>query len=134
MQAIAIIPARLGSTRLPNKVLADLSGHPMIWHVWRRVSQAERIAAVYIATDAEEVRSVAVEWGAQVLMTGTECRSGTERLAACLDRVQADLILNVQGDEPLVAPSMLDALVEQWDRVRSDLITPVYRITILEDL
>lgn len=134
MQAVAVIPARLGSTRLPNKVLADLDGQPMVWHVWNRVRQARQLSAVYIATDSLEVKEAAQRWGGQVLMTSTECRSGTERIASVLAHFDADLILNVQGDEPLVAPSMLDALVEAWSPVPADLITPVYRITVLDDL
>lgn len=132
--AIAIIPARLGSTRLPRKVLADIHGKPLIRHVWERVCQATRLDAVYLATDAEEVRAAAEGWGAKVLMTSPDCRSGTERLADCLDHVQADLVINVQGDEPLVDPAMLDALVAVWQEGQPDLITPIFRITAAEDL
>src|SRR5690606_33075422 len=73
-------------------------------------------------------------WGAQVLMTSPDCRSGTERLATCLDRVDADHIINVQGDEPLVDPVMLDALVARWEEVPADLITPVFRIHSVEEI
>lgn len=130
----AIIPARLGSTRLSRKVLADIHGRPLIWHVWNRVQQAQRIDAVYVATDSEEVKDTVDGWGGQVLLTSPDCRSGTERLAACLDRVDADHIINVQGDEPLVDPAMLDALVARWEEAPADLITPVFRIHTLEEL
>ncbi|MCC7208156.1 MAG: 3-deoxy-manno-octulosonate cytidylyltransferase [Anaerolineae bacterium] len=134
MASIAIIPARLGSTRLPRKVLADIHGHPLIWHVWSRAKQARRFNEVYVATDADEVRTAVESWGGKVLMTSMECRSGTERLAECLDRVSADLIVNVQGDEPLIDHKMLDALVTKWEAQPSDLITPVFRITSQEEL
>lgn len=133
-QVVALIPARLGSTRLPRKVLAEIHGHPLIWHVWQRVCQAQRIAAVYVATDSPEVQAVVESFGGQVLMTSPDCRSGTERLAVCLDRVDAEYIINVQGDEPLVDPAMLDALVARWEEVSADLITPVFRIHAVEEI
>jgi 3-deoxy-manno-octulosonate cytidylyltransferase (CMP-KDO synthetase) len=134
MSTAAIIPARLGSTRLPRKVLADIHGHPLIWHVWQRVSQAERIAAVYIATDSDEVRAAVEAWGGRVLMTSPDCRSGTERLATCLDRIDAERIINVQGDEPLIDPAMLDALILRWEASPADLITPVFRIHTQDEI
>ena len=134
MTALAIIPARLGSTRLPRKVLADIHGKPLLWHVWNRVRQAKMFTEVVIATDAEEVKSSAEGWGASVLMTSPDCRSGTERAAACLDRIEADLIVNVQGDEPLIDPVMLDTLVNAWISAPSDLITPVFPIKDLVEI
>lgn len=132
LSAIALIPARLHSTRLPRKVLADINGHPMIWHIWQRVQQAQKVSAVYIATDSEEVREVVEGWGGQVLMTSPDCQSGTERLAECLDRIEADFVLNVQGDEPFVDPGMLDDIITHWEATQSDLVTPVFRIDTLE--
>ena len=98
MKTNVIIPARLSSTRLPRKVLADIHGRPLIWHVWKRVCSAKRIDRVILATDSEEVRVVAEGFGAEVMMTSPECHSGTERIATLIDRLDADLILNVQGD------------------------------------
>jgi 3-deoxy-manno-octulosonate cytidylyltransferase (CMP-KDO synthetase) len=134
MKAIAVIPARLGSTRLPRKVLADMHGHPMIWHVWNRVAQARMIDAVYVATDSEEVSAAVEAWGGQVLMTSPECRSGTERIASALEQLPSELIINVQGDEPLLDPKLLDGMVEAWQAAPCDLITPVYRIGTLEEV
>lgn len=134
MFTIALIPARLGSTRLARKVLADIYGKPLIWHVWQRVKQAHRLDAVFIATDSPEVEQIALSWGAQVIMTSPTCQSGTERIASVVDQIQGDLILNVQGDEPLVSPVMLDALVERWQVEPSDLITPVFAIHEIEEL
>lgn len=134
MHVVAVIPARIGSTRLPNKVLADIGGRPMIWHVWNRVCQARRITAVYVATDSEFVKSIVEEWGGQALMTSVECRSGTERIAEASAQFDADLVLNVQGDEPLISPELLDALVQRWEDTKAELITPVYRISSLDDL
>jgi 3-deoxy-manno-octulosonate cytidylyltransferase (CMP-KDO synthetase) len=134
LNSIAIIPARLSSSRLPRKVLADIHGHPLIWHVWKRVKQAKKIDQIFIATDSEEVKVITTSFGAQVIMTSPDCQSGTERIASILDQVDGDLILNVQGDEPLVDPEMLDALVERWSTVPCELITPVFKINKFEDL
>lgn len=128
MPVSAVIPARLGSTRLPRKVLADIAGRPLIWHVWNRVRQASRIGQVVVATDALEVREVVERWGGQVLMTSPECRSGTHRIATIAERLEGEFILNVQGDEPLLDPALLDALVQRWEQSSARIITPVYRI------
>lgn len=131
---VAVIPARLSSSRLPRKVLANLHCHPLIWHVWHRVRQAQKINQVFIATDSEEVQQVAESFGAKVLLTSPDCQSGTERIASVVDQLDGDLILNVQGDEPLVDPIMLDALVERWRSVACELITPVFPIKTIEEL
>jgi 3-deoxy-manno-octulosonate cytidylyltransferase (CMP-KDO synthetase) len=131
---VAVIPARLASTRLPRKVLADLCGKPLIQHVWERVCRATNIDRVIIAADSIEVVEAVTNFGGQALLTDPDCQSGTERIASLLDQLDADLILNVQGDEPLVDPGMLDALVTGWLSAPCDLITPVYRIENPEDL
>lgn len=132
--AIAIIPARLASSRLPNKVLADIHGKPLIWHVWNRVQQATAFSEVYIATDSVEVQSAVEGWGGQALMTSSTCRSGTDRLAECLGRIHADYIVNVQGDEPLIDPNVLDSMVRHWQETPADLMTLVFQITDTEEL
>lgn len=134
MNVITVIPARLGSTRLPRKVLANIGGHQLIWHVWHRVSQARCIQKIIVATDSPEVLQVVEAFGGTAMLTSPDCQCGTERAASLLDQLDADLILNVQGDEPLVDPSMLDAIVERWMVQPCDLITPVYRITETADL
>ena len=118
MSVTVVIPARLGSTRLPGKVLADLNGRPLLWHVWNRVCQARRADQVYVATDAEEVRRAVEGWNGQVLMTSPQCRSGTERIASIIGQLAGDFVLNVQGDEPLIEPALLDALVGVWEQRR----------------
>lgn len=134
MKSIAIIPARLASTRLPRKVLADICGKPLVQHVWERVSQAKNIGSVIVATDSPEVLQIVADWGGKAILTDPACQSGTERITSILGELDADLILNVQGDEPLVDPGMLNALVASWVSFPCDLITPVYRITGNEDL
>jgi len=108
---IAAIPARWGSTRFPGKPLALLAGEPMIVHVVRRASEARTVGAVVVATDDERVATVAAAAGAEVVMTGA-CASGTDRVAeAVLGRAGWEIVVNVQGDEPRIAPANIDALV-----------------------
>jgi 3-deoxy-manno-octulosonate cytidylyltransferase (CMP-KDO synthetase) len=109
---VAVIPARWGSTRFPGKVLAEIAGEPMISHVVRHAAAATRIDRVLVATDDARIARVAEAAGAESVMTG-ECASGTDRVAeAMLGRIGWEIVVNVQGDEPLIAPENIDVLVE----------------------
>ena len=109
--AVAVIPARFSSTRLPGKPLADIHGRPMIEHVYRRASEATSLERVIVATDDLRVFEAVRAFGGQVLMTSPHHRTGSERVAEVAAQLDADLIVNVQGDEPLLAPSMIDDAV-----------------------
>ncbi len=134
MKTAAVIPARLESTRLPKKVLLPIQGRPMLWHVWRRASEAESIDQVYIATDSEEVRAAAEAWGGRVVMTSPDCPSGTMRIASALDHVPADFIINLQADEPMLEVDCLNRLVTTWRESPCDIVTLVFRIVRLDEL
>ena len=134
MSAIVAIPARLKSTRFPRKVLADIHGQPMLWYVYRAVSKSQHIDDVWVLTDSDEVFELASSWGAKALMTSEECPSGTARIASVIDQLDGDIIVNVQGDEPLIVSSVVDAMVSALENSDADVATPVYRITSLEDL
>jgi 3-deoxy-manno-octulosonate cytidylyltransferase (CMP-KDO synthetase) len=113
--AIAVIPARYAATRLPGKPLVSLAGKPMIQRVWERATQAARITRVIIATDDERILQAAASFGAEAVMTRSEHRSGTERVAEVAAHVPGgddEVFVNVQGDEPLVEPAAIDTLVE----------------------
>ncbi|HWL51971.1 MAG TPA: 3-deoxy-manno-octulosonate cytidylyltransferase [Chthoniobacteraceae bacterium] len=110
---VAILPARWGSTRFPGKPLCPIAGRPLIRHVWERARQAQRIDRVIIATDDERIAKAAQEFGAEVAMTDSTHQSGTDRIAEVAASLpQATHLLNVQGDEPLVEPALLDRLAE----------------------
>ena len=128
-RAIGVIPARLGSTRLPRKMLADLNGRPLLWHVWQRVRLARRLSEVVIATDAVEIAEAVRSWGGTAMLTSPECTSGTARVASIAAELACDLILNIQGDEPLIDPSLLDAIVERQSETGCPLVTAAWRIT-----
>lgn len=132
---LVAIPARLASTRLPNKPLADLGGKPLLRHTWERTCQMRRADRIIIATDSEEIRKEAESWGAVVYMTSPDCPSGTDRIASLLcDHMDAQFVLNVQGDEPFIEPALLDELVERWESSRCELVTAVRPIDTTEEL
>lgn len=110
MRIIAVIPARLESTRLPRKLLLDQTGKPLIRHTVEAVNACKRIDRVYIATDSSEVAKAAGKY-VHILETGP-ARNGTERIASVLDQVDADLVVNVQGDEPEITTLHLSELID----------------------
>lgn len=111
MIAVAIIPARLASTRLPRKVLQEIAGKPMVGHVYEAARRSPLLQEVIIATDSEEIMQAARANGWQAQMTSTEHRSGTDRVYEVAQRVKADVYVNVQGDEPLARPEHFEALL-----------------------
>lgn len=112
MTAVVIIPARLQSTRLPRKLLLDIGGRTIIERTWRQARHAKNADSVVIATDSPEIAAAAKNFGARVVMTRAEHQSGTERIAeAAVSAPDADLIVNIQGDEPEIDPAHIDALI-----------------------
>jgi 3-deoxy-manno-octulosonate cytidylyltransferase (CMP-KDO synthetase) len=111
VSAIAIIPARYHSTRLPGKALADIAGRPMIEHVYRRAAAAASVSRVIVATDDARIVDAVQRFGGEVMLTSSAHQSGTDRLAEVAASLDCDVIVNVQGDEPLLAPETIDAAV-----------------------
>jgi len=109
---LAVIPARFHSTRLPGKILADIAGKPMIEHVYRRASAASRVHAVIVATDDERIASAVRSFGGVAIMTRADHVSGTDRIAEVVSRLPCGIVVNLQGDEPLIEPQTIDAAVE----------------------
>ena len=110
---LGVIPARYGASRFPGKPLAVLWGKPMLQHVWERARAARGIDELVVATDDERIASAARSWGAAVEMTSTTCTSGTDRAAeVARKRPQAQVILNLQGDEPELETGAVTRLVE----------------------
>jgi len=107
------IPARFESTRFPGKPLAMLAGKPMIAHVIER-AKAANVGEVYVATDHEGIAEVAREHGAEVRMTRADHNSGSERLAEAMREIDCDVVINVQGDEPLIDPEAIRAVAEPF--------------------
>lgn len=114
MAIVAIIPARFGSTRLPGKPLSDIHGQPMVQRVYERVRRAASVARVLVATDDERIARAVAAFGGEAVMTSPHHASGTDRLAEAAAAIDADVIVNVQGDEPLIDPAAIDAVVEPF--------------------
>ena len=102
MKIIGMIPARGGSSRFNMKPLAQICGKPMLYWVWKHSKEVECFEEVYVATDNEEIKAVAEGFGAKVVMTSSDCETATERLWEVSHKVDADLYVMVNGDEPLV--------------------------------
>ncbi len=109
---VGIIPSRYGSTRLPGKALKPILGKPMIQRVHEQVSRARGLSAVYVATDDERIARLVESFGGKVVMTSPEHPSGTDRLAEAAARLEADIVVNIQGDQPFVDPLMIEELVQ----------------------
>lgn len=111
MKAIAVIPARLASTRLPRKMLREIDGVPLIGHVYRAVRSSPLLEDVVVATDSEEILQVCRKSGWNARMTSPVHRSGTERVHEISESVKADAYVNVQGDEPMTRPEHIASLL-----------------------
>lgn len=112
MKIIGVIPARWGSTRFEGKVLAMIAGKPMIQHVWERVSQSKSLDQIIIACDDERVMDVVKGFGADCVMTAKDHPSGTDRIIEAVQNIECDCVINIQGDEPLIDPQVIDDLAE----------------------
>lgn len=110
MKIIAVIPARYASTRFPGKPLVDILGKPMIQRVYEQVKQAKTLSDVIIATDDERIFKAVESFGGKVMMTSAQHKNGTERCAEVADKNEADVIINIQGDEPFIEPEQIDLL------------------------
>ena len=125
MDVIGIIPARYGSSRLPAKALADILGKPMIQHIYERAKEASILDEVIVATDDERIKSAVEKFNGKAVLTSREHTSGTERLTEVVFDLDVKVIVNIQGDEPLLHPSMVNdvayALLENPKLVMSTL-------------
>lgn len=109
MKIVCIIPARLGSYRFPTKPFVDICGKSMIEHVYKRARLSEKVDEVYVATPNEEIRSHVEAFGGKVIMTTDDVRRASDRVAQAATKIpKADIVINLQGDEPLVTPRMID--------------------------
>ena len=135
MKVVAIIPARWHSTRLKGKVLADINGKPMIQHVWERVSRAHSVDEVIVATDKERVIKVVESFGGKAVFTSPEQPSGTDRLAEIANGIDADVFINIQADEPMVHPLMVDELAQVFEYEKGvQMATLIKRIHHKDDI
>ena len=110
-RVVGVIPARYGSSRFEGKVLADIAGKSMIQWVYERASQSSTLGELLVAVDDPRVQSRVEGFGGKAIMTGAHHASGTDRIAEVVEKIPADIIVNIQGDQPLIDPNMIDEAV-----------------------
>jgi len=125
---VVIIPARYGSSRLEGKPLINLCGVPMVVRTYRQCIKACPAERVYVACDDERIKTVCEQHGIQVLMTSKECLTGTDRVAECAQQLDADVYINVQGDEPVFNPEDLETFINKAQQYPSEVLNGVCEI------
>ena len=134
MKTAIIIPACYKSTRLPGKLLLDLAGKTVLQHTWERACEVSGVEAVIVAADSIEIVEAVESWGGVAYLTDSDLSSGTLRIHAILELVDADLIINLQGDEPFAEPTLIEALIERARSTQCDVVTAVHQIKDIDDL
>ncbi len=125
MKVIGVIPSRFGAMRFPGKPLAMIAGVPMIVRVIRQAQKAKRLNEVWVATDDRRIAEAVEKSGARAVMTPSSLKSGTDRIAYAVRRQKADIIVNIQGDEPVMDPKAIDAAVEVLQKDKRVLMSTV---------
>jgi 3-deoxy-manno-octulosonate cytidylyltransferase (CMP-KDO synthetase) len=133
MKIIGIVPARYDSKRFPGKVLADILGKPLIQRVYEQAKKVELLDDVLVATDNEEIFKVVENFEGKTIMTSSNCRSGTDRLAEVARSLDADIFVNIQGDEPLISPEVISKVVQELIKDRTINIATVARKITAEE-
>ena len=128
LEVVAVIPARFASTRFPGKPLADIDGRTMIEHVYRRAALAEGVSRVIVATDDLRIATTVTGFGGQVKLTKATHRTGTDRLAEVIASLDCDVVVNVQGDEPLIDPRAIAEALRPFDDPATSMTTLYRRI------
>ncbi len=136
-KVVAVIPARYKSTRFEGKPLAKILGKPMIYHVYENIKRCASLDEIIIATDDERIQKTVTDFGGKVVMTSSECATGTDRVAEAARMIQADIIVNVQGDEPMTEIKMIEDLVRPLlddDKVYvTNLVTKIFDLASYVD-
>ena len=133
MNVLCVIPARYSSTRLPGKPLADIAGQPMIQRVYEQAAKASLPQKVLVATDHELVKEAVLRFGGEAVMTAADHPSGTDRLAEVARQLDADILVNVQGDEPLIEPELITQTARQLAVSGADIATVAHPLTVAAD-
>ena len=133
MHAVAVVPARYDSQRFPGKVLADIGGDPLIQWVYERAARAQRIDKAFVATDSEKVEAACAAFTSDVWLSKAPHASGTDRVAEIAREIEAEIFVNVQTDEPMMDPDLVDALIGLLDREEVDFASAVAPIHEMRD-
>ena len=134
MKKVIIIPARLDSSRLPKKVLLDLKGKTVIQRVYEQCLKVKNVDGVYIATDSIEIKEVCETFTNNVIITKSTHKSGTDRIGEAVSAIDCDIVINVQGDEPFIEPSLIEALVNSFSNSDISMSSAMSKINNIKDL
>ncbi|MDC3285422.1 3-deoxy-manno-octulosonate cytidylyltransferase [Flavobacteriaceae bacterium] len=134
MKKVIIIPARLDSSRLPKKVLLDLKGKTVIQRVYEQCLKVKNVDGVYIATDSIEIKEVCETFTDNVIITKRTHKSGTDRIGEAVSAIDCDIVINVQGDEPFIQPSLIEALVNSFSNSEISMSSAMSKINNVKDL
>ena len=134
MKKVIIIPARLDSSRLPKKVLLDLKGKTVIQRVYEQCLKVKNVDGVYIATDSIEIKEVCETFTDKVIITKSTHQSGTDRIGEAVSAIDCDIVINVQGDEPFIEPSLIEALVNSFSNSDISMSSAMSKINNIKDL
>ena len=134
MKKVIVIPARLDSSRLPKKVLLDLNGKTVLQRVYEQCLKVKNIDEVYIATDSLEIKEVCETFTNHVILTKSTHQSGTDRIGEAISSIDCDIVINVQGDEPFIEPSLIEALVNSFSNSEISMSSAMSKINNVKDL
>jgi len=134
MKKVIIIPARLDSSRLPKKVLLDLKGKTVIQRVYEQCLKVKNVDGVYVATDSIEIKEVCETFTNNVIITKSTHKSGTDRIGEAVSAIDCDIVINVQGDEPFIEPSLIEALVNSFSNSEISMSSAMSKINNVKDL
>ncbi|MDP6583010.1 MAG: NTP transferase domain-containing protein, partial [Anaerolineales bacterium] len=122
MKTVGIIPCRYDSQRFPGKPLADINGKPMMWHVYQCSTRSRMLDAVYVATDDYRIKDACEQLDINVILTGSNHETGTDRVAECKALIDADYYVNIQGDEPMLEANAIDTIVEAIQQCKDPMV------------
>lgn len=134
MKKVIVIPARIDSSRLPKKVLLDLKGRTVIQRVYEQCLKVANIDAVYIATDSNEIKEVCNSFTDDVIITKSTHQSGTDRIGEAVALIDCDIVINVQGDEPFIDPTLIEELVNSFENSKISMSSAMSKIDDVNDL
>ena len=134
MKKVIVIPARIDSSRLPKKVLLDLKGKTVIQRVYEQCLKVANIDAVYIATDSNEIKEVCNSFTDDVIITKSTHQSGTDRIGEAVALIDCDIVINVQGDEPFIDPTLIEELVNSFENLEISMSSAMSKIDDVNDL
>lgn len=133
MKKVIVIPARLNSSRLPNKVILDLKGKTVVQRVYERCIEAKNIDEVFIATDNTKVKEICESFTKNIIMTKDTHESGTDRIAEAVENIDCDVVINVQGDEPFIDINLIEELANAFDE-NTTMVSAMHKIELVEEL